>query len=289
MRPVVSAGRRCVGSRASGAAAGAGDGVGLFAGDHGGDVAVAAVAGSVGRALAADLRLGSSPSRLVWDNETAVGQWRGGRPQLTEAMNAFRGTLAIKIVQCKPGDPESKGLVERANGYLETSFLPGRSFTSPADFNTQLIDLCCAPRERSRGCRECAPTSNHDRTTSRRSFEGDLQPRTSLSLRVAVPLSSPKRPHRRGYCVHDGSIRGPPRQRRWASDRQTIKPRREVDLLQVRAHHRRGHWCCDLHPRPGVDQQKRSRELAKRTRPDDPDDERAGRPRTIRYYRLIGP
>jgi hypothetical protein len=33
----------------------------------------------------------------------------------------------------------SKGLVERANGYLETSFLPGRSFTSPADFNEQLV------------------------------------------------------------------------------------------------------------------------------------------------------
>ena len=39
---------------------------------------------------------------------------------------------------CKPADPEAKGLVERANGYLETCFLPGRTFTSPADFNVQL-------------------------------------------------------------------------------------------------------------------------------------------------------
>jgi hypothetical protein len=29
-------------------------------------------------------------------------------------------------------------IVERANRYLETSFLPGRSFDSPADFNDQL-------------------------------------------------------------------------------------------------------------------------------------------------------
>jgi hypothetical protein len=29
-------------------------------------------------------------------------------------------------------------MVERANRYLETSFLPGRSFTSPQDFNDQL-------------------------------------------------------------------------------------------------------------------------------------------------------
>ena len=53
-------------------------------------------------------------------------------------MNAFRGSLGIKVIQCRPGDPEAKGLVERANGYLETSFLPGRTFGSPADFNAQL-------------------------------------------------------------------------------------------------------------------------------------------------------
>jgi hypothetical protein len=49
-----------------------------------------------------------------------------GRPQLTAEANAFRGVLGVAICQCKPADPEAKGLVERANGYLETSFLPGR-------------------------------------------------------------------------------------------------------------------------------------------------------------------
>ena len=38
------------------------------------------------------------------------------------------------------GDPEVKGLVERFHDYLERAFLPGRVFTSPADFNTQLAD-----------------------------------------------------------------------------------------------------------------------------------------------------
>jgi hypothetical protein len=42
------------------------------------------------------------------------------------------------VVQLKPHDPESKGVVERANRYLVTSFLPGRQFTSPEDFNAQL-------------------------------------------------------------------------------------------------------------------------------------------------------
>jgi hypothetical protein len=40
----------------------------------------------------------------------------------------------------KPHDPESKGIVERVNRYLETSFLPGRGFYSPEDFNAQLDD-----------------------------------------------------------------------------------------------------------------------------------------------------
>ena len=84
--------------------------------------------------------LGAVPKALVWDNEGAVGSWRGGRPRLTEDFAAFAGLLGIRIVQCRPGDPEAKGLVERANGYLETSFLPGRVFASPTDFNVQLED-----------------------------------------------------------------------------------------------------------------------------------------------------
>lgn len=82
--------------------------------------------------------LGAVPKMLVWDNEGAIGQWKGGRPQLTAEANAFRGMLGIAIRQCRPADPEAKGLVERANGYLETSFLPGRTFTGPGDFNAQL-------------------------------------------------------------------------------------------------------------------------------------------------------
>ena len=76
------------------------------------------------------------PHRLIWDNEAGIGR----RNRLAEGVPGFVGTLATKIVQLKAYDPESKGVVERANGYLETSFLPGREFTSPADFNTQLQD-----------------------------------------------------------------------------------------------------------------------------------------------------
>jgi transposase len=83
-------------------------------------------------------QLGAVPRVLVWDGEGAVGRWRRRQPELTAECHAFRGTLGAKVIICKPADPEAKGLVERFHDYLETSFLPGRSFASPADFNSQL-------------------------------------------------------------------------------------------------------------------------------------------------------
>ena len=102
--------------------------------------------------------LGGVPRLLVWDGEGAVGKHRRPEPLLTAECQAFRGTLATKVYVCKPRDPEAKGLVERANGYLETSFLPGRSFTSPADFNAQLGEWLALVNSRSRRTLGCAPT-----------------------------------------------------------------------------------------------------------------------------------
>jgi transposase len=99
---------------------------------------------------------------LVWDNESAVGQWRAGRPQLTETMNGFRGSLGIRVIQCRPADPEAKGLVERANGYLETSFLPGRRFTSALDFNVQLSDWLVRANNRRHRVLGCRPVDRWD-------------------------------------------------------------------------------------------------------------------------------
>jgi len=80
--------------------------------------------------------LGRVPRRLIWDNERGIG--RG--PHRAEGVPAFMGTLATKLVLLRPRDPESKGIVERRNGWFETSFMPGRSFASPADFNEQFTD-----------------------------------------------------------------------------------------------------------------------------------------------------
>jgi hypothetical protein len=81
-------------------------------------------------------QLGRVPRRLIWDNEPGIG--RGQRR--AEGVASFMGTLATKLVLLPPNDPESKGLLERRNGWFETSFMPGRSFRSPADFNIQFHD-----------------------------------------------------------------------------------------------------------------------------------------------------
>jgi transposase len=80
--------------------------------------------------------IGRVTKTLVWDREAAIG----GTGKVTAPAAAFAGTLATKIRLAPPRDPEYKGMVERANQYLETSFLPGRGFASPADFNGQLGD-----------------------------------------------------------------------------------------------------------------------------------------------------
>ncbi|MCR6689357.1 IS21 family transposase [Cellulomonas sp.] len=89
--------------------------------------------------------LGAVPKTLVWDNEAGIGQHR----RLTVGAQGFAGTLGTRIYQTAARDPEAKGMVERANQFLQTgsavrgrnprtSFMPGRTFTSGADFNAQL-------------------------------------------------------------------------------------------------------------------------------------------------------
>jgi transposase len=109
--------------------------------------------------------LGAVPRVLVWDGEGAIGRWRAGRPELTADCQAFRGTLAARVIVCKPADPEAKGLIERCHDYLERSFLPGRSFAGPADFNAQLQRWLAVVNTRPRRALGCAPA---DRITADR-------------------------------------------------------------------------------------------------------------------------
>ncbi len=80
-------------------------------------------------------KLGALPETLVWDREGALHAG-GGRP--TDPFAAFCGELRVGWRFLEPRDPQSKGVVERLQGYMETSFEPGRSFANELDFQEQL-------------------------------------------------------------------------------------------------------------------------------------------------------
>jgi hypothetical protein len=80
-------------------------------------------------------RLGGLPQTFVWDREGALHAG-GGRPSETYA--AFCGQLRVGWHFCARGDAEAKGVVERVQQFMETSFEPGRLFAGPADFQTQM-------------------------------------------------------------------------------------------------------------------------------------------------------
>lgn len=150
--------------------------------------------------------LGAVPKALVWDGEGAVGRWRGRRAELTAATQAFRGTLGIRVVLCKPGDPEAKGLVERAHRYLETSFLPGRSFRDPADFNAQLGSWL--PRANHRVHRRigCRPSDRIEADRAAMLPLPPVAPATGWSYRTRLPRDHYVRLDANDYSVHPGVI-----------------------------------------------------------------------------------
>jgi transposase len=151
-------------------------------------------------------RLGSVPRVLVWDGEGAIGRWRAGKVELTIECQAFRGTLGVKVLVLKPREPEHKGIIERAHDYLERSFLPGRSFTGPADFNAQLQQWLQIVNARPRRALGCAPT---DRITADRAAMLALPPVapvTAWRSSLRLPRDHYIRFDSNDYSVHPGMI-----------------------------------------------------------------------------------
>jgi transposase len=150
--------------------------------------------------------LGAVPRVMVWDGESAVGRWRGGRSELTAACQAFRGTLGARVLICRPADPEAKGLVERAHDYLERSFLPGRVFASPVDFNTQLRAWLELVNRRPRRVLGCAPA---DRVVADRAAMLALPPvapATGWRTSTRLPRDHYVRLDGNDYSVHPSVI-----------------------------------------------------------------------------------
>jgi transposase len=146
--------------------------------------------------------LGAVPKTLVWDNEPGIGQ----RQRLTMGARSFAGTLGTRIYQTPPRDPESKGVVERTNGFLETSFMPGRSFTGPADYNTQLA--AWLPRANTRLLRRTGeqPAVRVAADTAAMTALPPLPPAVGTSSRVRLARDYYVRVAGNDYSVHPGMI-----------------------------------------------------------------------------------
>ena len=110
------------------------------------------------------------------------------------------------MLVCKPADPEAKGLIERCHDHLERSFLPGRSFASPADFNAQLQDWLAVVNTRQRRALGCPPA---DRITADRQAMLPLPPvapATGWRTSSRLPRDHYIRLDSNDYSVHPAAI-----------------------------------------------------------------------------------
>jgi transposase len=151
-------------------------------------------------------RLGAVPRVLVWDGEGAVGAYGGGRNVLTRECQAFRGTLGTKVLVLRPRDPEAKGIIERAHDYLERSFLPGRTFLSPADFNAQLQVWLDLVNQRIRRALGCAPTERIAADKAAMLALPPVSPVTGWRSSGRLPRDFYVRVDANDYSVHPGVI-----------------------------------------------------------------------------------
>ncbi len=182
-------------------------------------------------------QFGALPRTVVWDQESAIGRWRGKDMSFTAEFQAFRGTLGIGARLCQRGDPEAKGLVERANGYFETSFLPGRRFDDVADFNRQLTGWLVKANHRIHATTKVRPREAMAEDRGAMLAFPPVLPDTVAAL-VDPPGPGPLRAGRHQRLLGQPPLRGPPRP----------GPRRP----RHRGRHLRGHRGGPPPPLPGV-------------------------------------
>ena len=103
--------------------------------------------------------LGAVPHVLTVHNEEATGSLIDGQVGIAAECSKFCRSLGADVVVGRVGDPATTGLIERAQAYLERSFLRGRTFSSPEDFNVQLRDWLAMTNTRHREPPNCSPVA----------------------------------------------------------------------------------------------------------------------------------
>lgn len=84
---------------------------------------------------------GGVPERIVYDQDVKLIVAENlGDCILTNEMESFRKTAGFTPVFCRPSDPQSKGKVENAVGYVKNNFIKGRQFTTTDALNVQALE-----------------------------------------------------------------------------------------------------------------------------------------------------
>jgi transposase len=82
-------------------------------------------------------------ARCVIDNSSVILAGGAGEEAImAPEMQAFARTLGFAFMAHRVGDPDRKGRIERSFSWIETNFLPGRTFRDFTDLNAQALTWC---------------------------------------------------------------------------------------------------------------------------------------------------
>jgi transposase len=153
------------------------------------------------------VELGAVPRVGVYDGEPAISVRRGKRLIYTQDYLRLKGTLGMGSIVLAKGHPERKGVVERGNGYLETSFLPGRSFADRDDFNTQLGEwLETKANVRVHSGLRCRPSERIDEDLAAMMALPPLLPDMDWHHDLRLPADHWVRHQTNDYSVHPKAV-----------------------------------------------------------------------------------
>ncbi|MBA3852037.1 MAG: IS21 family transposase [Chloroflexi bacterium] len=152
-------------------------------------------------------QLGAVPRLGVYDGEPAISSRRGRQVVFTREYLMFKGTFGMGAVVLAKGHPERKGCVERVNGYLETSFLPGRTFAGVGDFNAQLGEwLQTRANVRVHSGLGCRPSERIDADLAAMLPLPPVLPDTDWRKQLRLPADHWVRVDTTDYSVHPRAI-----------------------------------------------------------------------------------
>jgi hypothetical protein len=115
--------------------------------------------------------------------------------------------LGMGSIVLAKGHPERKGIVERTNGYLETSFMPGRVFADRDDFNTQLGEwLETKANMRVHSGLRCRPSERIDEDLAAMMALPPVLPDMDWHAEVRLPADHWVRHHTNDYSVHPKAV-----------------------------------------------------------------------------------